>query len=169
MPDETKSNLEPIDDEDLNLKEKFVGGPASNASRSNAGWGEVKENISAGVPAPEAMTEAPHSIDGVVERKEGSAEKEAAYSKILSKIGSQTHAPTMDGDVKNDAAVAVTGADAQSKITNLVNIAEVKGIPHAVKVARHMEDNYTIDEFHDRLLGEELHDALVSKGMIKEI
>ena len=32
-----------------------------------------------------------------------------------------------------------------------------------------MEDNYTLDEFHDRLLGEELHKALVDKGIIKEI
>ena len=76
---------------------------------------------------------------------------------------------TSDTDVATDAATTNSGIDAESKITNLVQLAETKGIPHAVKVARHMEDNYTLDEFHDRLLGEELHDALVKNGMIKEI
>ncbi|MDR3583326.1 MAG: hypothetical protein P4L62_03130 [Candidatus Pacebacteria bacterium] len=161
MPDETKSNLEPIDESGLDLKDKFVGGSAAEAKVESVGLGEEA--------APEAKIEEIHSIEGAVERKEGAAEKEAAYSKILSKIGSQTHTPTTDDDVKTDAATVAGGADAESRITNLVNIAEVKGIPHAVKVARHMEDNYTLDEFHDRLLGAELHDALVAKGMIKEI
>jgi hypothetical protein len=157
MPDETRSNLEPIDEGDLNLKEKFVGG------------GEVKEDALTDVPMPEAKIEEIHSIEGSAERKEGAVEKEAAYSKILSKIGAQTHTPTTDEDVRADAAAAAGGTDAESRITNLVKIAEVKGIPHAVKVARHIDDNYTLDEFHDRLLGEELHDALVKRGIIKEI
>lgn len=152
MVDEIKSNLEPIEEGDLNLQEKFAGDKLVEGSSS-----EVK-------------TEAIHSIEGTVERKEGMAEKESAYSKILSKLGGQKPVVlTSDADVASDAAVANVGIDAESKITNLVQLAETKGIPHAVKVARHLEDNYTLDEFHDRLLGEELHDALVQKGMIREL
>ena len=44
-----------------------------------------------------------------------------------------------------------------------------QGVIHAVKVARHLDDNYAMDEFHDRLMAEELHDALVKKGLIKEL
>lgn len=155
MADEIKSNLEPIEEGDLNLKEKFLGDKADK---------EMKPG-----EEPEARLESIHSIEGAVERKEGGAEKEAAYSKILSKVKAAPQKVTGDDDVKNDAATAAQGIDTESKVTNLVKLAETKGIPHAVKVARHMEDNYALDEFHDRLLGEELHDALVKKGMIKEI
>jgi len=36
-------------------------------------------------------------------------------------------------------------------------------------VARHLQDNYALDEFHDRLLAQEFHDALIKKGLIEEI
>jgi hypothetical protein len=150
MADEIKSNLEPNEESDLNLKEKFIGGVGTSEK------------------APEKKIQ---SIEGNIERTEGAAEKEAAYSKILSKLpASGAKIPADPGqNVANDASIANAAMDAETKIQNLVKIAEVKGIPHAVKVARHMEDNYTLDEFHDRMLGEELHDALVEKGMIKEI
>jgi hypothetical protein len=150
MADETISNLEPINEEDLNLKDKFVGG------------GEAKKTV-------ESQKENITPFEAKPEKKEGSAEKEAAYSKILSKAPPQTKATQPEEDVVADASAVNTGIDAESKIDNLVKLAETKGITHAVKVAQHMEDNYTLDEFHDRLLGEELHKALLAKGIIKEI
>ncbi|MFZ2976131.1 MAG: hypothetical protein WA055_05910 [Candidatus Moraniibacteriota bacterium] len=149
MTDEIKSNLEPIEEGDLNLKEKFTGGgKVENIARD-------KEEEA--FPTPEK-----------IERKEGVVEKEAAYSKILSKLPAQSQKVQTD-DVATDAISVNTGIDAESKIDNLIKIAETKSIVHAVKVAQHMEDNYILDEFHDRMLGEELHNALVAKGMIKEI
>ena len=59
--------------------------------------------------------------------------------------------------------------DAETQIQHLVDLAQQKGIMHAVKVARHMEDNYILDTFHDKMLADELHDALIKKGMIKEM
>ncbi|MDO9230991.1 MAG: hypothetical protein Q7U36_00730 [bacterium] len=149
MTDEIKSNLEPIEEGDLNLKEKFTGGGKVESVLAK----KSEETF----PTPEK-----------IERKEGMMEKESAYSKILSKLPAQSQKVQTD-DVAVDAVSANTGIDAESKIDNLIKIAENKGIPHAVKVARHMEDNYVLDEFHDRMLGEELHNALVAKGMIKEI
>lgn len=149
MTDEIISNLEPIEEGDLNLKEKFTGGGKVESVLA-------KKNEEA-FPTPEK-----------IERKEGVMEKEAAYSKILSKLPAQSQKVQTD-DVATDADSANAGIDAESKISNLITIAENKGIPHAVNVARHMEDNYVLDEFHDRMLGEELHNALVAKGMIKEI
>lgn len=148
MVDEIKSNLEPIEEKDLNLGGKF---------REN---GLAKKEISGneGEKAPSL----------VFERKDGAAEKDESYSKILSKIKSQ--APAADeASIRGDAQSVSEEDNAEAKINSLVNLALQKGIPHAVKVARHLEDNYTLDEMHDRLLADELHDALVAKGMLKEI
>ncbi|HRY82321.1 MAG TPA: hypothetical protein P5232_01245 [Candidatus Moranbacteria bacterium] len=149
MADEIISNLEPIEESDLSLKEKFTGGGKAEKF--------PQENVETVSPASEQA-----------EKKEGAVEKETAYSKILSKIPTQSQKVQTD-EVAEDATSANVGIDAESKINNLVKIAETKGIAHAVSVARHMEDNYTLDEFHDRLLSEELHSALIAKGMIKEI
>ncbi len=149
MTDEIISNLEPIEEGDLNLKEKFTGG-----GKAESVLAKKNEEV---FPTPEK-----------IERREGVVEKESAYSKILSKLPTQSQKVQAD-DVATDAVSANAGIDAESKIGNLITIAENKGIPHAVNVARHMEDNYILDEFHDRMLGEELHNALVAKGMIKEI
>lgn len=98
-----------------------------------------------------------------------SAEKDNAYGKILSKVQSQASDDVQEEDVSHEASSAMQTMDADSQIQQLVDIAEKKGIVYAVKVAQHMEDNYVLDTFHDKLLGEELHDALVKKGMLKEI
>ena len=153
MSDEIKSNLEPIDETDLNLKEKFSGG-AEKPMEQNA---DKRDNKQEKVFVPEQKAE----------RKEGQMEKEAVYGKILSKVS--TASPVVYDDIAEDAKKAGLEQDAEGKINNLVNLAQLKGIPHAVKVAMHMEDNYILDEFHDRLLADELHDALVKKGMIHPV
>lgn len=152
MPDETRSNLEPIEEGDLNLKEKFIIGAKSEKIS------EISvENKMEKVSLPEKT----------FERKEGKAETEEAYNKILSKTAVQI--PAVNEDVASDAkTIAGREMDAESRISKLVGLAEAKGVIHAVGVAKHMEDNYILDEFHDRL-ADELHDALIKKGLIKEI
>lgn len=155
MADDLKSNLEPIEDADLNLKNKFLGDAEKIAA------GEEKKEIGKKVETLEFGSEkAP-------EKKEGAVEKEAAYSKILSKVKTPT-APA-DDSIADDAKSTSAERSAEAKIERLVQLATQKGVIHAVKVARHLDDNYTLDEFHDRLMAEELHDALVKKGLIKEL
>lgn len=146
------SNLEPIEEGDLDLKNKFTG-EAEKAAGSDV---EKKE-------VPNFVTEKrPES------RQEGAAEKDQAYVKILAKVQTQAQ-PADDAAVAADAH-AIGKPDAEeSKIETLIKLATTKGVVHAVKVARHLEDNYALDEFHDRLLGEELHDALLKKGLIKDL
>jgi hypothetical protein len=138
------NNLEPITEEDLNLESKFgkiePGKPF-----------EEKESL------PKLEKEPAEEII--------SAEKEDAYSKILSKVQSQS-VPVNGEEVKNDAQKTFEKQDAQSQLQHLVDIASSKGVLHAVNVARHMEDNYILDMFHDKLLSDELHDALMEKGLI---
>jgi len=145
MADEIKSNLEPIEEKDLDVGGKF-----------KESWPAKKETPeSAGEKAPEL----------VLERQEGAVEKDDSYLKILSKVKSQATSAD-DDSIKTDAQTVSEAQDAEAKISRLVNLAMQKGVHHAVKVARHLEDNYVLDELHDRLLADELHDELVKKGLI---
>jgi len=141
--------LEPIEEKDLNLKGKFS---------------EKAEGSAASIEkSPENMI----SPENKAERKEGVVEKDDSYSKILSKV--KKAQPSDDQNISVDAQILSTEKEAENKIEKLIQLAMQKGVVHAVKVARHLQDNYALDEFHDRLLADELHDALVKKGLIEEI
>lgn len=157
MAEEVKSNLEPIEEADLNLREKFLGGPKSAEVPTVSSPEAEEEKVS----VPE------QTVEQTVERKEGQMEKDSAYNKILSKASSAQ--PAKNDEIVSDASAVSKERDVETKISSLVQIAETKGVPHAVKVARHYQNNYILDELHDRLLAEGLHDALVKKGLIKEI
>jgi len=155
MADEIKSNLEPIEDTDMDLKNKFLGGEAAPQKVEKPSVERKVENLSFPEKAPE--------------RKEGAAEKDAAYSKILAKAKLPVVSAPNANAVATDAQNISVEKSAEAKIDRLVKIAMNNGVVHAVKVARHLDDNYALDEFHDRLLAEDLHDALVQKGLIREI
>jgi len=148
------SNLEPIEDKDLDLKNKFA--PNTGVEKPKP---ESAEKI------PEAKT--PSAEKPPEDRKEGAVENEKAYSKILSRV--RTIQPAKDDEVAPDAQSVSVEVSAENKIQKLVSLAVEKGVIHAVKVARHLEDNYTLDELHDRLLVEELHQELVKRGLLKEL
>lgn len=146
------ANLEPIEEKDLDLKEKFLGqkeNPETSGEKRQESFSEKTET------------------EKSAERKEGSAEKEETYSRILSKV--KTQSLPSDETVSDDAKKTSETETAEAKIEKLVQLAANKGVVHAVKVARHLDDNYVLDEFHDRLLAEELHDALMKKGLIKDL
>lgn len=146
------SNLEPIDEKDLDLKHKFVEEvPGSKDSNAQSAVESGKDFV---VERKEA-------------RKEGAVEKEDTYSKILSKAHASQ--PSDDQAIPHDAESISAQDDEESKIEKLIQLATTKGVIHAVKVAKHMDDNYVLDEFHDRLLMDELHDALVKKGLIRDL
>lgn len=151
--------LEPIEESDLDLKSKFTKGGVPKAEKVE-NESVPKSNLEVKL-APETAP-----ILETAERKEGQMEKEEAYNKILAKVKSPS--TVLHDDVSTDAKTASDETDYENRIIKLVEIAETKGVTHAVKVARHLEDNYLLDELHDRLLATDLHDALVKKGMITE-
>ena len=143
--------LEPIEESDLDVKNKFL-----------------EKKVEAGVAVGTVQSEVEPVPEQTAERKEGVVEKDDAYAKIVSKI--QSPAPvTAEIEVSDDAKAASQAMDAESRIKNLVDIAMQKGVVHAVKVAKHLNDNYTLDGLHDQLMADELHDALLKKGLIKEL
>jgi hypothetical protein len=144
-----RSNLEPIEESDMDLEGKFKRGG-------------LETPIDNEEPVFKIEKEAPIEISA--------GEKDAAYGNILTKVQAQQADGEIDhAAVINDAEQASQHTDAQSQVQHLVDIAMQKGIFHAVKVAKHLEDNYVLDTFHDKLLADELHDALLKKGMLKEI
>ena len=140
--------LEPIDEKDLDVAGKFGNKPESGALSHPSDQAESQKE-----KAPEMI----------------SAEKDQAYQNILSKVQTQSSVPASTGSVSDDAKAASEKMDAESQVKHLVEIATQHGVVHAVKVARHMESNYILDSFHDKLLSQELHDALLEKGLIREL
>lgn len=143
-----KSNLEPIEESDLDLE------------------GKLKGTIETPIERNEIFST---TIEHEKPREISAAEKDNAYGKILSKVQTQSDDGANDEAVAGDAQAGAQMIDAETQVQHLVAIASQKGVVHAVKVAQHMQDNYILDTFHDRMLADELHDALVQKGMLKEI
>jgi hypothetical protein len=144
-----KSNLEPIEESDLDLE--------SRIKRSDVSMGGAESKEKPFFPVEQEKTV-----------EVSSAEKDTAYGNILAKVQSNAADDIDEMQVSSDAKDAAGKTDAETQIQHLVDIAMQKGVAHAVKVARHMEDNYVLDSFHDRLLADELHDALIKKGLLGE-
>lgn len=137
---------------------------------------EIKEQMGGVIPEKSdfrdeknGSAEQPVSQEKTLERTEGGMEKDSAYHKILAQTLKKSSGTDDGANVSDDAKSVSAEADYESKVVKLVTIAENKGVVHAVKVARHLEDNYVLDELHDRLLADDLHVALVKKGVIKEV
>ena len=154
MAEETKSNLEPVEESDLDLEKKFRG--VENKP-------SPEKKIDKSEKSKETLLKTKKEAAGEII----SAEKDSVYGKILSKVKKQPAKPAgSDYEIQTDAQTASNKSDAESQIQHLADIALNKGVVHAVKVAKHLEDNYVLDMFHDKLLADEFHKALVEKGLI---
>jgi hypothetical protein len=152
MPDEKTIdlNLEPVGDDDFDLSKKF---------------GHIEKNQIGSVGSK--IEEASLAVEKEKAQEISPAEKESAYSRILSKVSQKSVSPKSD-DVKSDAEAVSKKMDAESQIQHLVDLATSKGVAHAIKVAKHMDDNYVLDMLHDKMISEELHKILVEKNFISE-
>lgn len=121
-----------------------------------------------------AEQEGPLKSPEILPSQEKEASREAVqeyavgkYQEILSKVPSGS-APGVhsDEDAALDAKSIGAILDEESKIRKLVDLAHTKGVAHAVRVARHLNDFYALDRMHDEL-ADKFYDALLAKGMIK--
>jgi hypothetical protein len=120
------------------------------------------------VPDKILEKEAPFQFEEESRQEISAAEHEGAYHQILSKV-TATGATIAQNEIKEDAQKVYEKQDAEGQVQHLVDIAMQKGVYHAVKVAQHLESNYVLDQFHDKLLSDELHSALIQKGLLKEL
>ncbi len=97
------------------------------------------------------------------------AEKESAYHRILGKIKKTAGKSNQDEEsIVMDAKKISKQVDAESQINSLVDLATNKSVVYAIKVAKHLDDNYVLDRLHDSLLVDKLRKMLIEKGLIKE-
>ena len=120
-------------------------------------------------PTSEAAPVArPETVPAAVEQSaehsgEGANER---YAAILTQAGPANQAALPEADVHADATAVGSAVDAASRVNQLVELAQVKGVAHAVEVARKMNDLYVLDTMHDEL-ADKLYDALKAKGLIQ--
>lgn len=110
------------------------------------------------------LPEVPKAPETVSERVEGK------YHELLSRV-TPTQTTTVNTDDDENAAIldakhigALT--DEASKVQKLLDLAQTKGVVHAVKVARSLRDYYALDAMHDELSGK-LYQGMLEKGIIK--
>lgn len=120
------------------------------------------------VPAPEAAPAARPEAAPVVEQvtEQGGESANEKYAAILSKADPSSAADPIIADVRPDAEKLGQVIDATSQVNQLVELAQVKGVAHAVEVARKMNDLYVLDTMHDEL-ADKLYEALKAKGLIQ--
>ncbi|MFW5884757.1 MAG: hypothetical protein ACOCUF_00790 [Patescibacteria group bacterium] len=59
--------------------------------------------------------------------------------------------------------------DANEKIEKLARLASVKGPQEAIKMAKKLNENYSLDKLHDEMVDEsKLREELIKKGFIQE-
>ena len=59
--------------------------------------------------------------------------------------------------------------DAEEQIGKLVDLAKHENPFLAIKVAKHLDNNYVLDSVHDELLEEKTRKILIEKGLLKEL
>lgn len=88
------------------------------------------------------------------------------YAAILSQASASPRPAPVAAEVHDDAHQVGQATDAASRVNQLVELAQVKGLAHAVEVARKMNDLYVLDTMHDEL-ADKLYEALKTKGLIQ--
>lgn len=84
------------------------------------------------------------------------------YAQLLSQV---QQANTDDDEVEMDAQAVGALEEAEKRIHTLVEMAQIKGVAHAVRVAKRMNDLYVLDTMHDEL-ADKLYEGLLAKGLI---
>lgn len=96
---------------------------------------------------------------------------EGKYQELLSRVTPTKKASPTDDDHEDtvvlDAKHIGALTDEASKVQKLLDLAQTKGVVHAVKVARSLKDYYTLDMMHDQL-SDKLYQGLLEKGLIEK-
>ncbi len=174
---------EPIEKEDLDLTKKFSGSGEGEAPKPEKNFSNEKIDTSEKRPSQEkevlpsvkpaeSILAKGIEIPGLEKESAGEAQEEKVSEKIETvrkTIGTQkiSAVATVSDDAKTVAGIS----EYEKKVEKLVELALHRGPEHAIKVAQHMDanDNYTLDELHDKMIEEELRKQLVQKGLLKEI
>jgi len=154
LSDLDMSYLEPIEEGDLHLAERFGGVSSEQQSED----GVLRQ------PEVQSEEQSESRVEGASEKSR--AEKDHAYGKILAQVQAATPSDDSQADIAQDASEVHRGIDRDSQLSHLVDIALTKGVSHAVATAEHLNDYYMLDQLHDTLVHDDLHQKLIEKGLI---
>jgi hypothetical protein len=101
---------------------------------------------------------------GVENSAESLSEKTPEFNKIREEVRDQKDVD--HAHVMQDASELHQINDRDSQIQKLIDLAMNDGVVHAVAVAEKAGDFYMLDQLHDKLLSEELHEQLVARDLI---
>lgn len=135
---------------------------------------EIKKGEEASEPSPEkqATESEPREVFPTAAKEVrievGQEQADGKYNEILSKVVVPTpgSAPSDDAVALDATSIGAT-VDEESKIQKLLDLASAKGVEHAVRVARSLEDYYALDRMHDEL-ADKLYDGLLVRGLIRK-
>ena len=179
---------EPIEKEDLDLTRKFQ----PEAEQPLAGSNEtiqknpetlntkkklINEEISASEKLPsqegEMMPPAETMEIPSLERESGGEAQEEKVSEKIETVRQaiSAHKAPAATTIADDAKTVAGIAEYEKKVEKLVELALQRGPEHAIKVAQHMDanDNFTMDELHDKMIEDDLRKQLIAKGLLKEL
>ncbi|MFZ1627148.1 MAG: hypothetical protein WAT81_05095 [Candidatus Moraniibacteriota bacterium] len=88
------------------------------------------------------------------------------YAAILSKADKEHASEPIIPDIHSDAEKLGQVIDTTSQVNQLVELAQVKGLAHAVTVARKLNDLYVLDMTHDQFV-DKWYEALKAKGLVQ--
>lgn len=160
------SYQEPIEKEDLDLAKKLKENiPAAGIENKSTETLSGEKQIVEAVPAIEKIPSVENEI-AVEAKVEQVSEKIETARKTI-----QTQKPTAHTAIHDDAKEIAEIQEYEKKVEKLVELALQKGPEHAIQVAIHMDanDNYTMDELHDKMITDDLRKQLIQKGLLKEL
>jgi hypothetical protein len=174
---------EPIEKEDLDLKKKFSDSgeirilkPKSSPMNEEISNSEKLPSQEKEISTLTETTESPVVESAETPSLERETGGESQEEKVSEKIETVRKAITTQkapavATVSDDAKTVAGIAEYEKKVEKLVELALHRGPEHAIKVAQHMDanDNYTLDELHDKMIEDDLRKQLIAKGLLKEL
>lgn len=109
----------------------------------------------------EALAEAEKPLEQVLDKEK------PAVSPAVAPAAPPSAAAATPAAVKEEAQ-KLKGFEKNQQLKALVDLAFLKGVSYATEVARHLDNPYLMDEFHDTLI-DEFHQKLVESGKLEEI
>ncbi len=109
------------------------------------------------------------TVEANFEQTENKAQEKIKQAEDQIKTISPGDQP-VDEDLTKQVADVASLDKMEDQIQKLTEIAVQSGLKTALKVARALNNNYALDQMHDRLINEEeLRKVLIQKGFIEKI
>ncbi len=122
------------------------------------------ESFSADINSPGAENDTKQELYKKEEQK-----VEQAIERTGEKLKQGVPTAQTDDDKGEEVQVQakeIAKLDANDQVSHLVQIAETKNPYLALRIAKHLNDNYVLDELHSDLTEDKMRELFISKGLL---